>query len=128
MSGWMPRVKGYSAGWPRRCSSPSRTSLSSYSCSISMPESVNFRGSSGPTIGAIEGLLSRWVAMAPEDIRRLSAPGRSAPALECGQDSHPVRVATIADREPGGVADRRRGEHGDEQAGRSEGGTQAGQE
>jgi hypothetical protein len=37
-----------------------------------MPESVNLRGSSGPVIGAIEGLLSRWVAMAPEDIRRFA--------------------------------------------------------
>src|SRR3954468_24752085 len=113
MSGWMPRVKGYSAGWPRRCSSPSRTSLSSYSCSISMPESVNFRGSSGPTIGAIEGLLSRWVAMAPEDIQRSGA-APSARALEGAHDRHAVRVAVVADGDGARVADWHGGQERDE--------------
>jgi hypothetical protein len=63
MSGWMPRVYGYSPGVPSRSGRFSGRSSSVYSGSISMPESVNRRGSSGPTMGAIVGLLSGVVAM-----------------------------------------------------------------
>src|SRR5688572_3731485 len=62
MSGWMPRVKGYSPAWPSRSSSPGAMSPASYSCSTSIPESVKRRGSSGPTIGAMLGLWSGVVA------------------------------------------------------------------
>src|SRR5215211_4501085 len=76
-----------------------------------MPESVNLRGSSGPTIGAIEGLLSRRVAMARED-----SWGRSVPTLKRLQDRHPVGVTVITDREGGWVADGECRQAGDEQA------------
>src|ERR1700757_3244042 len=53
MSGWIPRVYGYSPGRPRRRSRSGGRSRSSYNGLTSIPESVNRRGSSGPTIGAI---------------------------------------------------------------------------
>ena len=53
MRSWMPRVNGYSPGSPRRSSRPDATSSASYSGSISIPESVNLRSSSGPVTGAM---------------------------------------------------------------------------
>src|SRR5579859_3315188 len=53
MSGCTPRVYGYWPGSPSRSGSSSGRSASVYRGLISMPESVNRRGSSGPTIGAI---------------------------------------------------------------------------
>ena len=65
-----------------------------------MPESVKWRGSSGPTIGAIEGLLSRWVAMAPEDIRRgvqlASGGARSARRTVMPSESRSSPIASAA--------------------------------
>src|ERR1700733_4627412 len=71
MSRWMPRANGYSPGSPSRSRRPSRTWCSSYRDLISIPESVNRRGSSGPTIGAIVR-CSSVVAM----LARLPGPGR----------------------------------------------------
>src|SRR5579872_1881634 len=53
MSGCTPRVYGYWPGSPSRSGSSSGRSASVYRGLISMPESVNRRGSSGPTMGAI---------------------------------------------------------------------------
>src|SRR5580704_15519106 len=63
MSRWMPRVNGYSPGSPSRPGRSSGRSLSAYRDWISIPESVNRRGSSAPTIGAIVR-CSSVVAMA----------------------------------------------------------------
>src|SRR5918996_3911139 len=69
MSGWIPRVKGYSPGSPRRSSRFGSTSESWYACFTSMPESVKRRSSSGPTIGAMLGFWSGAVAMGAPRIR-----------------------------------------------------------
>src|SRR3954470_9158480 len=52
MSACTPRVYGSSPGAPRRSGSSAGRSDSVYSGLTSIPESVNRRGSSGPTIGA----------------------------------------------------------------------------
>src|SRR3954454_17441418 len=52
ISRWMPRVNGYSPGSPRRSARSAGRSPCPYSGSISIPESVKRRGSSGPTTGA----------------------------------------------------------------------------
>ena len=58
-------------------------------CLTSMPESVKRRGSSGPTIGAIVGLLSGLVARELEEIR---------PSMPDGGHRPPVRDAARARR------------------------------
>src|SRR5436309_4666160 len=100
MSGWIPRVYGCWPGSPRRSTRSPGTSSSVYSCLISIPESVNRRGSSGPTIGAIVRCSSA-VAIASE-VTGGQAPGplqhlpeKFLGALMPGVVEHIARLARL---------------------------------
>ena len=54
ISRWMPRVNGNSPGYPSDSGRSWLRAATSYRGSTSIPESVNRRGSSGPTTGAID--------------------------------------------------------------------------
>ena len=97
MSAWTPRVYGYSPGSPRRSGRSSGRSSSVYAALTSIPESVNRRGSSGPTIGAIVR-CSPVVAIAAGYPRgvcagRLRGPSRGTPgcAARAGSPSTSLR-------------------------------------